>query len=50
MLAHGEAIGDAAYGVGYESVPQFTREYGRMFGQPPARDMRQARAQLSVAA
>ena len=50
MLAHGEAIGDAAYGVGYESVPQFTREYGRMFGQPPARDIRQARAQLSVAA
>lgn len=50
MLAHGEAIGDAAYGVGYESVPQFTREYGRMFGQPPARDMRQARAQMNAAA
>lgn len=50
MLALGEAISDAAYGVGYESVPQFTREYGRMFGQPPARDVRQARAQTSVAA
>lgn len=43
MLAQGEAISDAAYGVGYESVPQFTREYGRMFGAPPARDIRQAR-------
>ena len=50
MLALGEAISDAAYGVGYESVPQFTREYGRMFGQPSARDIRQARAQMTAAA
>ena len=50
MLAQGETIGDVAYGVGYESVPQFTREYGRMFGQPPARDVRQARAQVNAAA
>jgi AraC-like DNA-binding protein len=47
MLALGEAISHAAYGVGYESVPQFTREYGRMFGMPPARDVRQARMQMS---
>lgn len=50
MLALGEAISDAAYGVGYESVPQFTREYGRLFGQPPARDIRQARTQMGAAA
>lgn len=50
MLAQGEAISDAAYGVGYESVPQFTREYGRMFGLPPARDIRQARALMHAAA
>ena len=25
---------------GYESVPQFTREYGRMFGRTPAKDAR----------
>ena len=50
MLAEGETVSDAAYGVGYESVPQFTREYGRMFGQPPARDIRQTRAQMTVAA
>lgn len=49
MLSHGAAISDAAYGVGYESIPQFTREYGRMFGQPPARDVRQARAQMNDA-
>ena len=50
MLTQGEAISDAAYGVAYESVPQFTREYGRMFGQPPARDIRQARALMVTAA
>ncbi len=50
MLAQGEAISDAAYGVGYESVPQFTREYRRLFGQPPARDIRQARVQMHAAA
>ena len=50
MLAQGEAISDAAYGVGYESIPQFTREYGRMFGQPPARDIRQARTRMDAAA
>lgn len=50
MLAEGRAISDAAYDVGYESVSQFTREYGRMFGAPPARDVRQARAQAAIAA
>ena len=50
MLALGDAISDAAYGVGYESVPQFTREYSRMFGQPPARDVRRARAQMDAVA
>lgn len=50
MLAEGQAVADVAYGVGYESVPQFTREYSRLFGQPPARDIRQARSQMEVAA
>ena len=50
MLAQGDAVCDSAYGVGYGSVPQFTREYGRMFGQPPARDIRQARARVNVVA
>lgn len=50
MVSEGAAICDAAYGVGYESIPQFTREYGRMFGASPARDVRQARAEEYVAA
>lgn len=40
MLADGAAIATAAFAVGYESVQQFTREYGRVFGQPPGRDIR----------
>lgn len=30
----------AAYGVGYESVSQFNREYARYFGRPPVRDVK----------
>jgi AraC-like DNA-binding protein len=29
----------AAYRVGYESVTQFSREYRRLFGNPPIRDI-----------
>jgi len=43
MLVQGAAISTAAHSVGYESVTQFTREYSRMFGQPPARSIRDAR-------
>jgi AraC-like DNA-binding protein len=40
MLQDGRGIATVAYAVGYESVPQFTREYARFFGSPPGRDMR----------
>jgi len=43
MLAEGVSASSAAYAVGYESVPQFTREYGRLFGRPPVRDTAAAR-------
>jgi len=35
----------AAFEVGYESVSQFNREYRRLFGQPPMRDVREHRNQ-----
>lgn len=38
MLSEGASASSAAFAVGYESVPQFTREYGRLFGLPPGRD------------
>ena len=50
MLADGEMISNAAYAVGYESIPQFTREYGRMFGLTPARDMRAVKVRMQPAA
>jgi AraC-like DNA-binding protein len=50
LLWEGAAIAHAAHGVGYESVPQFTRDYGRMFGLPPAREVRTAKARLQAAA
>ncbi|MBB3160206.1 AraC family transcriptional regulator [Rhizobium laguerreae] len=50
MLAEGVPASHAAFAVGYESVPQFTREYGRMFGLSPVRDMKAARDRGPVAA
>lgn len=50
MLSDGQPVSNAAYAVGYESVPQFTRDYGRMFGAPPVRDIKQARERMLQAA
>lgn len=44
MLSQGANASTAAYAVGYESVPQFTREYRRMFGLPPAQETQSARS------
>lgn len=43
MLSEGVSASSAAFAVGYESVPQFTREYARLFGLPPVRDTQAAR-------
>jgi AraC-like DNA-binding protein len=48
MLAEGVNASHAAYAVGYESVQQFTREYGRMFGKPPMRDIAEAQQRLDA--
>lgn len=42
MIAEPDAA-RAAYAVGYESATQFSREYARMFGTPPARDAHRLR-------
>jgi AraC-like DNA-binding protein len=39
MLSEGLDAAQAAYRVGYESPSQFSREYSRMFGTPPRKDV-----------
>ncbi|GLK79864.1 helix-turn-helix domain-containing protein [Methylopila turkensis] len=46
MLSEDASAGSAAFAVGYESVSQFAREYGRLFGAPPVRSARAAKAQV----
>ena len=48
MLAERMDAANAAFQVGYESPSQFSREYNRMFGAPPLRDISKLR-QLSAA-
>jgi AraC-like DNA-binding protein len=43
LLAGDHSASDVAFAVGYESPSQFSREYLRQFGAPPARDVRQIR-------
>lgn len=45
MLAENADAASAAYRVGYESPSQFSREYSRMFGAPPIKDI----AELQIA-
>ena len=39
LVSHGANVTTAAFEVGYESATQFSREYARMFGMAPARDV-----------
>ena len=48
LVSEGLSASGAAFAVGYESVPQFTREYGRLFGLSPARDARATRGQAAA--
>ena len=43
MLVENERASSAAFAVGYESMTQFTREYKRVFGEPPLRDLNRRR-------
>jgi AraC-like DNA-binding protein len=40
LLSGGYDAGEVGFRVGYESAPQFSREYKRMFGAPPVRETR----------
>jgi AraC-like DNA-binding protein len=43
MLGEGLDATSAGYRVGYGNASHFTREYKRLFGEPPMRDMEQLR-------
>ncbi|MBD0299885.1 MAG: helix-turn-helix transcriptional regulator, partial [Nitrososphaera sp.] len=43
MLLENSDAANAAYRVGYESQSQFSREYSRLFGAPPIRDIARLR-------
>jgi len=45
MLSQAVDAAVAAHAVGYESPSQFSREYRRLFGAPPVRDIAQLKAQ-----
>ena len=45
MLSEAVDAAVAAHTVGYESPSQFSREYRRLFGAPPVRDISQLKAQ-----
>ena len=48
MLMEDMRAASAALSVGYESVTQFSREYKRLFGEPPHRDIRRKRTLLPL--
>lgn len=43
MLAERMDAANAAFQVGYESPSQFNREYNRLYGAPPLRDITKLR-------
>jgi transcriptional regulator GlxA family with amidase domain len=49
MMGQAMDAATAAYSVGYESPSQFSREYNRLFGAPPSRDIAQLKKAASAA-
>ena len=48
LLSEGTSAEAVAYEVGYASPSQFSREYARLFGQPPRRDAERMRERSPV--
>jgi AraC-like DNA-binding protein len=49
MLTEDSDAATAAFNVGYESPSPFSREYARLFGAPPLRDITNLRQMAPVA-
>ena len=50
MIANNLDAASAGHRVGYEDASHFTREYKRLFGEPPIRDLQRVRAAAAPAA
>ncbi|MBD3331900.1 helix-turn-helix domain-containing protein [candidate division GN15 bacterium] len=48
MLVERLGVSDAAFQVGYESVSQFSRDYSRLFGDAPTRDIAVLRQKIAA--
>ncbi len=48
MATKGASVSEAAFNVGFESVSQFSRDYRRLFGLPPLRDVKGIRARAKL--
>jgi transcriptional regulator GlxA family with amidase domain len=48
LMSGGAEAASIAYEVGYESPSQFSRDYRRLFGEPPLRDVELLRRQPAV--
>ena len=49
LLSRGRDVAGIGFAVGYDSPSQFSREYARLFGRPPGRDLERLRADPSLA-
>jgi AraC-like DNA-binding protein len=50
LITQAQSASSVAFEVGYESASQFSREYTRFFGLPPAKDASLVQTQLKLAA
>jgi AraC-like DNA-binding protein len=48
MLTENQDATTAALEVGYESASQFSREYSRLFGAPPLKDITNLRQETAI--
>jgi transcriptional regulator GlxA family with amidase domain len=48
LLGRQQSVTFVAQEVGYQSVPQFNRDYARIFGLPPLKDVAHLRKVINV--
>lgn len=49
LFGRGRDVAGVGFAVGYDSPSQFSREYSRLFGQPPGRDLERLKSDPALA-